>query len=225
MNRIIIPGIISETDAKNTIDTISALPWHPGDNPNPEYREKIKRNEELKAEDHKTAETVCQRLQNAILSHREVRDKLFPYKMVLPSLNRYSGGGSYNRHADHALQGTPHLRSDISMTLFLSDPADYEGGVLTLEPISGEIVKVKEERGTIVLYPSNVLHYVTPVTKGTRYAAVSWMQSHIKGITEREILAETAALGNKIKDKDGISEDYISLQNIYNNLYRMWVEL
>lgn len=225
MNSIIIHGIISESDAKNTINTISALPWHPGDNPNPEYREKIKRNEELKAEDHKTAHEVCQRLQNSILNHREVRNKLFPYKMVLPSLNRYSGGGSYNRHADHALQGTPHLRSDISMTLFLSDPADYEGGVLTLEYTSGETVKIKKERGTIVFYPSDVLHYVTPVTKGTRYAAVSWMQSHIRSVSKRKILAETAELGNKIRDKEGLSEDYISLQNIYQNLYRMWVEL
>ena len=127
---IIIPGIISEADAKHTVSIISALPWVPGENPNAEYREKIKQNEELKAEHNETAKTVVQGLQDAILKHNVVRTTLFPYKMVLPSLNRYSGGGSYNRHADHALQGTPHLRSDISMTLFLSDPADYYGGEL-----------------------------------------------------------------------------------------------
>ncbi len=222
---IIIPGIISEADAKHTVNTISALPWHPGDNPNPEYREKIKRNEELKAEDSETAKIVCQGLQDAILKHNVVRTTLFPYKMVLPSLNRYSGGGSYNRHADHALQGTPHLRSDISMTLFLSDPADYYGGELTLEYVSGETKRFKEERGTIVFYPSHVLHYVTPVTQGTRYAAVSWMQSHIRDGHKREVLAEVFGLSEKMKAKEGLSEDFISLQNIQNNLYRMWVEI
>ena len=222
---IIVPDIISEADAKQTVNTISALPWHPGDNPNPEYREKVKQNEEIKAEDHEVAHTVCQRLQNAILKNPTVRNKLFPYKMVLPSLNRYTGGAAYNRHADHALQGTPHLRADISMTLFLSDPKDYEGGELVLEYISGETKRIKEERGTIVLYPSDVLHYVTPVTKGARYAAVSWMQSHIKDLLARNILAEVFDLSDKIKAKEGMSKDFISLQNIQNNLYRRWVEL
>ena len=222
---ITIPGLLSGDDAENIIKIISALPWHPGDNPNPEYREKVKRNEELKAEDHKVAATVCQDLQNSILKNTLVRNKLFPYKMVLPSLNRYSGGGSYNRHADHALQGTPHLRADIAMTLFLSDPDDYEGGELVLEYISGEVKRNKGERGSIILYPSDVLHYVTPVTKGTRYAAVSWMQSHIKDAAARNILAEVFDLSEKVKAKEGISDDFISLQNIQNNLYRRWVNL
>ena len=111
------------------------------------------------------------------------------------------------------------------MTLFLSDPADYEGGELTLEYGLGETKKIKRERGTIVFYPSNVLHYVTPVTKGTRYAAVSWMQSHIRDAPKREVLAEVFGLSEKMRAKEGLSEDFISLQNIQNNLYRMWVEI
>ena len=120
--------------------------------------------------------------------------------------------------------GSPEIRTDFSITIFLNSPADYDGGELTLEYSTGEVRKVKERKGTLVCYPSGVLHYVTPVTRGARYAAITWLQSFIRTAQQRDLLASLVGLSNRLKAKEGLSDTYTELISIQNNLLRMWSE-
>ena len=121
--------------------------------------------------------------------------------------------------------GAPEIRSDMSVTIFLSDPGEYDGGELTLEYPSGEVRRVKEAKGTLVCYPSGVLHYVTPVTRGTRHAAVTWLHSFIRTPQQRDLLASVVTLSERMREQEGLSENYMELVSIQNNLLRMWSEL
>lgn len=153
-----------------------------------------------------------------------MRSKTFLHKGKLPQFNKYTGGGAYHRHSDSAFIGSPEIRTDLSLTIFLNDPSEYDGGELTLEQPSGEVRRIKEEKGTLVCYPSGVLHYVTPVTRGARIAAITWLQSYIRSPQQRELLASLVALSSRIKASEGMSQTYTELISIQNNLLRMWSE-
>ena len=140
----------------------------------------------------------------------------------IPQFNRYEEGGAYHRHSDSAFIGRPEIRTDFSVTVFLSDPDEYDGGELTVEYPSGEVRRVKEQKGTMVCYPSGVLHYVTP--RGARVAAITWVQSCIRSPRQRDVLTNLVALYTKVKEKEGLSDTYTELLSIHQNLLRMWSE-
>jgi PKHD-type hydroxylase len=143
-----------------------------------------------------------------------------------PMFNRYADGGHYGTHVDSALMrragGGPSMRSDVSATLFLSDPADYDGGELVVEtPFGAQAVKLAA--GDMVLYPSSSLHRVDPVTRGQRVCAVTWMQSAVPDTEGRAMLfdldqsIQALAIG---RTKDDADVD--RLIQIYHNLLRKW---
>ena len=148
---------------------------------------------------------------------------MFPHIGKLPQFNKYTKGGAYHNHSDSAFIGRPEIRTDLSITVFLNDPAEHHGGELTLTYPSGEVHRIKEDKGTMVCYPFGVMHCVTPVTRGARLAAVTWFQSHARSAKRRDLLA-TLVLYNKIREEEGLSEKYTELVGIHNNLLRMWSE-
>lgn len=222
---ITIPGFLPNTIADQIVSDIKGLNWHAGKHPHKEYTERIKKNQELKERDSPVVARYAKSLLSAILSHEEFRSKAFPHKVKMPLFNKYSGGGTYHRHSDSAFIGAPEIRTDLSVTVFLNDPDEYEGGELTLEYPSGETRKLKEKKGTLVCYPSGVLHYVTPVTQGTRYAAITWVHSFIRSPNQRDVLASLVALSTRLKATEGMSDTYTELISIENNLLRMWSEI
>lgn len=221
---ILIPEFLPSAFADQMVSELSGLAWHGGYSTDAAYASRVKQNLELEGEDSPVAQKYAQLLLQAILTNPELRSKAFTYKGKLPQFNKYTEGGAYHKHSDSAFMGSPEIRTDLSVTIFLNDPADYEGGELTLEYSSGEIRMVKEKKGTLVCYPSGVLHYVTPVTCGTRYAAITWLQSFIRSPQQRDLLASLVALSDRLKKQEGISEDYTELISIQNNLLRMWSE-
>jgi PKHD-type hydroxylase len=136
-------------------------------------------------------------------------------------LSRYRQGQTYGLHVDDAVMGG--IRTDISFTLFLSDPASYEGGALILED-SLEARAVKLPAGGIFLYPSNSLHRVEPVTSGERLAIVGWVQSHIRDPGQREILFDLDRSIAELHASTGKSALFDTLCKTRSNLLRMWVE-
>lgn len=206
------------------ISELSGLAWHAGDSTDSTYARQVKQNLELKEQDSPVAQKYAQLLLQAILTNPELRSKAFTHKGKLPQFNKYTEGGAYHKHSDSAFMGSPEIRTDLSVTVFLNDPADYEGGELTLEYSSGEVRKVREKKGTLVCYPSGILHYVTPVTRGARYAAITWLQSFIRSPQQRDLLGSLVALSDRIKKQEGISDNYTELISIQNNLLRMWSE-
>jgi PKHD-type hydroxylase len=144
----------------------------------------------------------------------------FAKRILLPLFNRYENGMEYGAHVDAAVmgKGADQIRTDLSMTVFLSDPASYDGGELALQTPLGE-EEIKLEAGEAVVYPSTTVHRVTPVTRGVRLAAVTWIQSSVPDERLRAILFD---LGNAMRkaDESGDQELRTLLHKSYNNLLR-----
>lgn len=143
-------------------------------------------------------------------------------KIVRPVLfSRYEPGMEYGSHVDDAVMGG--MRTDLSFTLFLSDPADYDGGELVIEGASGE-EDIRLPAGSLVLYPSTALHRVAPVTRGERLVAVSWVRSLIRDPAAREILFDLDTARQSLYRQNGKTAEFDLLSKTLSNLLRRWVE-
>ena len=141
---------------------------------------------------------VDQIIAQALIRHPVFQAWAVPMRMSAPLFNRYGEGMFYGNHVDNPIVGNnPPLRADISLTLFLSDPADYDGGELVVES-SGAPVAVKLPAGNAVAYLSNALHRVNKITRGERLAAVSWFQSMVPDDRLRAILFDLASVENAL---------------------------
>ena len=147
-------------------------------------------------------------------------------KAIKPILfSRYEPGMEYGTHVDNAvMSGRPPVRSDISMTIFLSDPGDYDGGELIMEGGAGE-QPFKLPPGCAILYPSTTLHRVAPVTRGARLAAVTWVQSLVRDPAHREILFDLETTRRSLFDSHGKSREFDLVSKCFANLLRMWADV
>lgn len=150
-----------------------------------------------------------------------------PLKLLPPRFNLYAGDGAYGRHIDSAVFSAPgspeRVRSDLSATLFLSDPDSYDGGELVAEfGLTRE--RIKLQAGHMLLYPSHSLHQVMPVTRGARYAAFFWVQSLVREQSRRSILLELDEGIQTLAARDGNEDEVVRLTGVYHNLLREWVD-
>ena len=136
-------------------------------------------------------------------------------------LSRYEPGMDYGSHVDDALMNG--MRTDVSFTLFLSDPDTYDGGALVIETSGGED-DIKLPAGSLVAYPSTTLHRVQPVTRGARLAAVGWARSFIRDAAKRELLFDLDTARQALFAREGKSAEFDLLSKSTANLLRMWAE-
>ena len=185
-----------------------------------------KNNEQL-AQDSEAS----RRLQALVLAAVQ-RDPLFfsaalPRKFFNPLFNRYSGASNhYGAHIDNAVlhsRNPPQsVRTDLSCTLFLADPADYDGGELVIQEPQGER-RIKLPAGDLILYPGTTLHQVTPVTRGARVASFFWIESMVRGADQRQLLFEMDMALLKLRTTLGEDDpSVVQLTGSYHNLLRMW---
>lgn len=158
----------------------------------------------------------------------ELMSAVMPFKIIPPNFNRYTVDDShYGKHVDSTLRSLPdgsYLRTDVSATLFLSDPDEYEGGELKVIDTFGEQT-VKLPAGSLVAYPSGSLHEVTPVTKGGRLGCYMFMQSLIRDTERRRLLYEMDNALRRLRAEQGEAhQELVALTGTYNNLVRMWSE-
>lgn len=150
-----------------------------------------------------------------------------PLKVFPPLFNRYSGGQSFGTHVDNAIRqvaGTPHrVRTDLSATLFLSAPEEYDGGELSVEDTYG-VQSVKLPAGHMILYPATSLHHVRPVTRGTRIASFFWIQSMVRDDAQRTLLFDLDTTIQQIAQEAPDHPAAVRLTGIYNNLLRQWAD-
>ena len=144
-----------------------------------------------------------------------------PKKMRPPLFSRYVPGMEYGNHVDNALMGG--MRTDISLTLFLSDPADYDGGELVIDSPGGE-QDVKLDPGSAVIYASTALHRVNPVRRGQRLAAVTWVRSMVRDPSSREVLFDLETVLHKLTDQLGKTPEMDLISKTHSNLLRKWVD-
>jgi PKHD-type hydroxylase len=151
-----------------------------------------------------------------------------PFRVFPPLFNRYVTGQAFGTHVDNAIRqvpGTPHrIRTDISATLFLSSPEEYEGGELTIEDTYG-VHSVKLARGDLILYPATSLHHVRPVTRGERVAAFFWIQSMVRDDAERTLLFDIDGAIREIHRDMPDHHATVQLMGIYHNLLRRWADI
>ena len=148
-----------------------------------------------------------------------------PYRFVPPLFNRYEGGEHYGFHIDGSIRAIPgsnlSLRTDLSCTLFLCEPEEYEGGELIVSDTYGEH-EVKLPAGDMILYPSSSLHKVEPVTRGARVCSFFWIQSMVADDGKRSLLYELDQNIQKLREKVGDCEEVVGLTGHYHNLLRQW---
>jgi PKHD-type hydroxylase len=166
-----------------------------------------------------------QQLVVAALTGNEVFALAAMPKAMRPLLfSRYTGGMGYGDHVDNALMGDEsRIRSDLSFTLFLSAPGEYEGGELTIEDTRGTQA-YKLEAGALVLYASDTLHRVETVTSGVRQVAVGWVQSLIRDPRQRQILFDLEVVRRQLFKEHGKTSQFDVLSKSISNLWRLWVE-
>jgi len=150
-----------------------------------------------------------------------------PLRVFPPLFNRYQGGQSFGTHVDNAIRqvpGTGHrIRTDLSATLFLANPDEYEGGELVVEDTYG-VHNVKLPAGHLVLYPSTSLHHVQPVTRGARIASFFWLQSMVRDDGERTLLFDLDVAIQRINRELPENPAGVQLTGIYHNLLRRWAD-
>jgi PKHD-type hydroxylase len=168
-------------------------------------------------------------LQNLVLqgmySNLRFQQVLFPKISYPPVFSKYDKNMTYGWHTDGPIMGQQMpIRTDLAMTLFLSDPDTYEGGELEIQSPTG-LVKYKLPKGDAIFYPTTQIHRVAPVTSGTRHVCVSWIQSIIREPQNREILTSLNDVHQNLIQKDIHDENAEQLLQVYSNLMRKWSEV
>ncbi|MGH8565514.1 MAG: Fe2+-dependent dioxygenase [Gammaproteobacteria bacterium] len=183
-----------------------------------------KRNLQL-PEDSEDARAMARVVGDALKRNDKFVSAALPRAVYPPLFNRYVPGMGFETHLDNAIRfGAMTLRADISGTLFLSDPDEYQGGTLMIEDTYGA-QRVKLSAGSLVLYPSSSLHRVEPVTQGTRDVAVFWVQSLVREDSQRSLLFALDQAIQSLRARAPDSPEIQALANAYHNLLRMWTEM
>lgn len=180
---------------------------------------RVKTNEQL--EQGAEIDTVRTRVRAALNRHSLFTAFAQPKAITRILVSRYSEGMSYGTHVDEALMGG--RRTDLSFTLFLSDPEQYEGGELVMDGLSGT-TQIKLDPGDAVIYPTGTLHRVATVTAGERLAVVGWIRSLVRRADQREILFDLDLAARAVFEQDGKTPLYDTLAKSRANLLRMWAE-
>ncbi|TAH14711.1 MAG: Fe2+-dependent dioxygenase [Oscillatoriales cyanobacterium] len=188
------------------------------------YAQQVKNNAQLKNDAAPTQE--LRNLVNQALKRNSLFQIAARPKAIRPIMfSRYQGGMYYGTHIDNAIMGDEKLmRSDLSLTLFLSDPATYTGGELVIESTQGEQA-FKLDAGSMVVYPTTTLHRVEPVTEGERLAAVTWVQSLVRDAHNREILFDLDTVRDTLFQKSGKTAEFDLLSKSIANLLRKWADV
>lgn len=221
-----IPSLLTPDEVRDSRQALEQATWQDGRTTAGSLAVKVKSNLQLPIDS-----PIAARLGNLILD-RLGRNPLFlsaalPLRVLPPRFNRYEGGGTYGNHIDNALFVIPgtaiKVRTDVSTTVFFSDPEEYEGGELIVEDTYGH-QSVKLAAGDAIVYPGTSLHRVNPVTRGTRYASFFWTQSLVKSDEQRRLLFD---LDQSIQQLTVDHPDHAKLSALsgtYHNLLRMWSE-
>jgi PKHD-type hydroxylase len=221
-----LPRILTTDQLDQARALIERADWKDGRLTSGYQANAVKRNQQLAEED-----PIARKLGATILESLE-RNPLFvsaalPLKVFPPMFNRYGTGEEFGRHVDTALRqvaGTPHrVRTDLSATLFLSEPDEYEGGELAIDDTFG-VRQIKLAAGDMVLYPGTSVHRVMPITKGVRLAAVFWIQSVIREDSRRSLLFELDGAIQELAAAQPALPALVRFTNVYHNLLRHWAE-
>ena len=216
-----IPDILEYAELKKIRDAIAGSDFKDG-KLTAGYRAKRVKNNLQMDKDAASAQEIKSMVVKGLKRNKTFQDAALPRTIRPPLISRYGSGMNYGWHVDDALMaGEPRVRSDLSITVFLNGPDDYQGGKLVISSPFGE-QEVKLPAGAAVVYPSATLQQVAPVTDGERLAAVTWARSYVRDATQREILADMLAIQKKLAAIAPDAPETDLAFKTYSNLLRRW---
>ena len=222
-----IPDVFTKAEVAALRRTLDAGPWADGNMTSGHQSATAKKNLQL-PEDSEVAKEVSALVVQALNANPMFVSAALPHTVFPPLFNRYEGGQAFAAHVDNAIRVHPsglRIRSDLSATLFLSEPEEYDGGELLIEEMYGPQA-IKLPAGDLVLYPSKSLHRVTPVTRGARVSSFMWMQSLVRDDADRETLFRLDVATQRVATEKGPKDQaVIELTGVYHNLLRRWTEV
>ncbi|MBK1704857.1 Fe2+-dependent dioxygenase [Halochromatium glycolicum] len=220
-----IPALLNPAQLQKVRELLADAPFVDGKLSAGFAASRVKRNEEMRQDPERMKLLV--RVLMASLGHNErFRFAALPHRVADPIFARYRPGMTYGDHVDDPIMGTsgPRFRTDVSMTLFLNPPEDYEGGELVMRTSFGDR-RVKLPAGDAVIYPASSLHQVAEVTAGERLVALTWVQSYVRDPAQRELLYELNLARETLLKAAPETEHTAQVDRSYANLVRMWSEL
>lgn len=221
-----IPDVLTTEQVAQAYEALDKAEWVDGRATAGHQSARAKDNMQL-PEDHPVARQLSDTVLAALQKSPLFIGAALPLKVFPPLFNRYSGGQSFGTHVDNAIRqvaGTPYrVRTDLSATLFLSAPEEYDGGELSVEDTYG-VQSVKLPAGHMILYPATSLHHVRPVTRGTRVASFFWVQSMVRDDAQRTLLFDLDSTIQQIAQEAPDHPAAVRLTGIYHNLLRQWAD-
>ena len=222
-----VPDVLDREQVAHMRRRLDAADWVDGRVTAGRQSAQVKDNEQL-PEDHPVAQELGDAIVTALQANPLFVSAALPLRVFPPLFNRYRGGQSFGNHVDNAVRqiaGTPlRIRTDLSATLVLAGPDEYDGGELVVEDTYG-VQSVKLPAGHMILYPSTSLHHVRPVTRGARLASFFWIQSMVRDDATRTLLFDLdTSIQRLTLDVPG-HPSIVSLTAVYHNLIRRWADL
>ncbi len=227
---ICIPEILSKADVAEFRRIMDGCVWEDGRSTAGAQSALVKRNEQLPP-DGEVVRQLGNRVVSALTANPRFLSAAIPLHIFPPLFNRYTAadGHHFGIHVDNAVRGDRltglRIRTDLSVTLFLSEPEEYDGGELVIEDFYGSH-QVKLPAGDLVVYPASSLHMVTPVTRGARVASFFWLQSMIRDVHARSLIFDLDTAIQALVARLGRDDpETVQLTGIYHNLIRCWAEV
>ncbi len=227
---ICVPEVLSKDEVADFRRIMDASDWEDGRSTAGAQSAMVKRNEQLPP-DSEAARALGNRVLSALTASPRFISAAIPLQIFPPLFNRYvaSGGHHFGLHVDNAVRGDrltgQRIRTDLSVTLFLAEPDEYDGGELVVEDLYGSH-EIKLAAGDLVLYPASSLHLVTPVTRGMRVASFFWLQSMVRDAHARSLIFDLDTSIQALVERLGRDDpETVKLTGIYHNLIRYWAEV
>jgi PKHD-type hydroxylase len=223
-----VPEVLSKAEVAEFRSVMDEAAWEDGRSTAGAQSALVKRNEQLPP-NGEAARQLGQRVVKALTANPLFISAAIPLHIFPPLFNRYGAGHHFGIHVDNAVRGDHvtgmRIRTDLSVTLFLSEPDEYDGAELVVEDRYGSH-EIKLPAGHLVLYPASSLHMVTPITRGTRVASFFWLQSMIRDAHARSLIFDLdTAIQELVRRIGRDASETVKLTGIYHNLIRYWAEV
>lgn len=219
-----IPSVLSPEQVRSLRERLAHSPYEDGGLTASGFAADAKNNLQLNLHQPHAFE-LSQEIASHLLSHGQFQVAALPVKLSAPMFNLYKEGMYYGPHSDSALLSAPSgpIRGDMSMTIFLSNPDEYEGGELEINDLNSGYHLIKLPAGSAICYPTYAVHQVKPVTRGERWACVLWIQSAIRDPYKRSLLWQLEQTTQMIQSGQ-TQQALVELSQARNNLLRQWAE-
>lgn len=222
-----IPEVLTRAQVGEMRRKLDAADWVDGRVTAGYQAQAVKSNQQM-PEDHPVSRELGEVVLGGLARSALFRSAALPLRVFPPMFNRYAGGGQFGMHVDTAIRQLAstgqRIRTDLSATLFLTEPNDYDGGELVVQDTYGD-KRVKLAAGSMVLYPATSLHAVTPVTRGARVSSFFWIQSMVRDDGRRSLLFDLDTAIQKLALDAPGSTAVVQVTGVYHNLLRQWAEL